>query len=149
MNVAKVLESGLTGAATLTLLQETLDQLDPKAPNSKLLHKRGIIRHLKHATERKGMKAVKGYVKVAAELLGILGYYGLSGLGKRKNAVLRGGVLGAIAGAAVAFTQNNENEETPDADVWRKRIVTVALYILGGLIAGKTAEYIKKKKKKK
>lgn len=29
MKLAKILESGLTGAATLTLLQETIDHLDP------------------------------------------------------------------------------------------------------------------------
>ena len=32
MKIANVLESGIAGAATLTLLRETLDKVDPKGP---------------------------------------------------------------------------------------------------------------------
>ena len=34
MKLAKIPGSGLTGAATLTLLQETIDNLDPDAPRT-------------------------------------------------------------------------------------------------------------------
>lgn len=149
MKLAKILESGLTGAATLTLLQETIDHLDPDAPRTHLLHKKGIIRDIKKGIRKKGFGAVKMYVKIAGELLGMAGYMGLAGIGKKKNALLRGGLLGALAGGAAAFMQDPKNEDPANPmAIWRKRAITLALYIIGGLMAGKAVQYFSKKKKK-
>jgi hypothetical protein len=149
MKAAKILQSGLTGAATLTLLSEALNTVDSNAPNTNFFHKKGIVRHLKKGMHQKGFKAVKMYITLASELLSMAGVLGISGLGKKKNAVLRGGLVGALAGTAVAFLQNRPEDETEKSELWKRRMVTIALYILGGLVAGKAVQVIKKKKKKK
>ena len=85
MKAAQILESGLAGAATLTLLSETLNKINSNSPNTNLFHRKGIVRHLKKGMRKKGFKAVKMYVSVAAELLSIAGALGISGLGKKKK----------------------------------------------------------------
>ena len=149
MKAAQILESGLAGAATLTLLSETRNKINSNSPNTNLFHRKGIVRHLKKGMRKKGFKAVKMYVSVAAELLSIAGALGISGLGKKKNAVLQGGLAGALTGTAVAFLQNVPENESDNNELWRKRLVTIALYILGGLVAGKVVQAMNKKKKKK
>jgi hypothetical protein len=153
MKIANVLESGIAGAATLTLLRETLDHMDPKVSGTSFFQKKGVIRELKKSMHKKGIGGVKIYIKLAAELLGLAGVLGLSSLGKKKNALLRGVLLGGITGVvAVLVNDNADKEKDPsltDQEIWRKRIVTVALYMLGGLIAGGAVNMIKKRKKKK
>ena len=152
MKAASILKNGLTGAATLTLLRETLDTADPG--NSKVLplHKKGVFRQLKKASQKKGMGAVKGYVDLAARLLGMVGYMGVTALGKKKNTLLRGGMLGALAGVAAILMNDNDDPAVSSQELWRKRVITMALYILGGLVAGGAIKLInngKKKSKKK
>ena len=151
MKLANVLESGITGAATLTVLREALDQVDPKGPNRSFLQKKGIIKQLKKSTHKKGIDAVKLYIKLATELLGVAGYMGLSALGKKKNSMLRGAALGGIAGIVSVLLNDMNKDQDPtltDAEIWRNRITTVALYILGGLVAGATVKMIRKAKNK-
>ncbi|MCW3089929.1 MAG: hypothetical protein JWP81_998 [Ferruginibacter sp.] len=129
MKLAKVLESGITGATTFTMLRETLDNITPNG--QRFLHKKGMLRQLKKATNKKGGDAAKIYIKLAAELLGLIGSMGISSLGKKKNIVLRGAVLGGLAGS-VSLLVNSDKEDVPEVDqneLWRKRIITIALYI--------------------
>ena len=152
MKAASILKNGLTGAATLTLLRETLDKADPDNTNVYPLHKKGVFRELKKASQKKGMGAVKGYVNLAARLLGMVGYMGVTALGKKKNTLLRGSILGALAGAAAILMSSNDDPAVSSQELWRKRITTMVLYILGGLVAGGAIKLInsgKKKNKKK
>ncbi|MCF6407176.1 hypothetical protein L3C95_30045 [Chitinophaga filiformis] len=149
MKAAEILESGLTGAATITLLSKTLGSLNPKTPDVNLFNKKGIVRRIKRNIHKNGFKAVKGYVKLAGQLLSMAGAMGLAGFGKKKNAALTGAMLGALSGTAVAFLQNKPDEETEEKDLWTKRLVTIVLYILGGLVAGKAMKYFSKKSKNK
>ncbi|MBD0295671.1 MAG: hypothetical protein ICV84_10830 [Flavisolibacter sp.] len=142
MNLANAIEGGLTGATTLTLLQEALHKIDPKAPRP-VLHKGNIVKKLKKTSGKPGLKATKLYIDLAGELLTNAAYFGLSGLGKKKNAVLRGGLLGAAAGLGVAFLNKKDKEHHEEngsaidtEDETKKKILTVALYTAGGLLAG-------------
>jgi hypothetical protein len=149
MKAAQILESGLAGAATLTLLSDTLGKLNHGSSAKKAFHKKGIIRHLKKSADKKGFKAVKIYVRTASELLGMIGSLGLTGLNRKKYAPLRGAILGALAGAAVAFLQNNEVTEAGiSREVWKKRVTTIAMYTVAGIIASKAARLVNKKDKK-
>ena len=148
MNAAKILKNGLTGAATLTLLRETLDEAGSE--NSKVypLHKKGVFRQLKKVSQKKGMGAVKGYVNLAARLLGMVGYMGVTAVGKKKNTMLRGGMLGGLAGAAAILMSNDDDPTVSSKELWRKRVITLALYILGGLVAGGAIKLVNNGKKK-
>src|SRR3712207_5763461 len=109
MKLASAIEGGITGATTLTLLQEALHKIDTGAPRP-FLHKSGVIKKFKKSSG-KPHKQSKLYIALAGELLANAAYFGLSGLGKKKNAVLTGGLLGAAAGLGVAFLNEDDHEK--------------------------------------
>ena len=157
MRFANVIEGGLAGATTLSLIQEALHTVDAKTPQP-FLHKSDALKKLKKNSGKKGGSA-KLYVKLAGELLSAAPYFGLSGLGKKKNTVLRGGLLGATAGLAIAFLNEDEKDTNylngnsngimSDKDALQKKIVTVALYTAGGMLAGVAIKKLNKKTFKK
>ena len=148
MKLANAIEGGLTGATTLTLLQEALHKMDPKAPSTKLLNKPGIIKRLKKQSKKKGKSSNKLYINLAGELLSNAAFFGLTALGKKKNAVLRGGLLGAAAGLGAAFL-NNDDENISHHDDIKKKLMTISLYTAGGLLAGTAIKKLNKARKKR
>ena len=146
MKLANAIEGGITGATTLSLLQEALHKIDTKAPRAKLLNSPGIIKRLKKQS-KKGMLSNKLYINLASELLSNAAYFGLTALGKKKNAVLRGGLLGAAAGLGSAFL-NDADKDDPAADTLKSKILTLTLYTAGGMLAGAAIKKISKKRKK-
>lgn len=148
MNMTNALEGGLAGATALTMLHEAIDKIDPKAPNTKFLSKPGIIKKIKKYSSKKGPKSVKFYIRLATEFLASMGYFGLPGLGKKKNVVLIGGLLGAAAGAGVAFQHRDDEANLDERSAAWNKIVTIALYTAGGLIAGGVMKSLNSKKKK-
>jgi hypothetical protein len=163
MKLANAIEGGLTGAGTLSLLQEALHKIDHSSPRP-LLHQSGLLKKLKKNTGKPGMKSTKLYIQLASELVSNAALFGLSGLGKKRNAVLRGALLGAAAGVGSAFLQKEKKEEKPGdlsangegvitarpvvSDV-TKKAMTVALYTAGGLLAGMAIKNFSGKKVKK
>jgi hypothetical protein len=151
MKLANAIEGGLAGATTLTLLQEALHKIDNKSPRP-LLHKSGIIKRIRKTGNKKGATANKLYIQLAGELLATSAYFGLSSLGKNKNAVLRGGLLGAAAGLGSIFLRDPEDEDPTAADNkndFKDKALTVALYTAGGLLAGLAVKKMKKGSKSK
>lgn len=158
MKIADVIEGGLAGVTTLSLIQEALGKLDNKEPRT-LLHQSDALRKLQKG-KVKGHKSKELYVNLAGELMGHAALFGLSGLGKKKNAVLRGGLLGAAAGLAVAFLDEDKEPARQaahadgrmvdaEAEAIRQKIITVVLYTLGGVLAGVAVKAINTKKIKK
>lgn len=98
-------------------------------------------------------------------------YYGLIRFGKKENVLLRGGLLGALTGLGVAFLDSNDDKTTnrtiedrmpenhnnsvPKSEFEkflienRDKILTVALFMGGGVLAGSAVKKLGKKKKKK
>jgi hypothetical protein len=97
-------------------------------------------------------------------------YYGLIRFGKKENVLVRGALLGAVTGFGVAFLNAKDNkkvdrtpnDESPDNfnnldknnDLWnfwienREKILTVALFTGGGVVAGSAVKKLNKKRKK-
>lgn len=147
MKLSNAIEGGLTGAATLLLLQQTLRKIDIKAAEATWLKKNKLVKYLKrHGIKNSGNNSKK-YVQLAGELLSNAAYFGLIGTGKNKNAVLPGGLLGAVAGLRAAFMPEDD-EADPTENPTKKKILTIALYTLGGLLAGKAMQKIDWFKKK-
>lgn len=157
--MADVLEGGIAGVSTLSLIQEALGKWDSKEPKT-ALHQSDAIRQLQKG-KKKGRKSKELYVNLAGELLGHAGLFGLTGLGKKKNAVLRGGLLGAAAGLAIAFLDDDNTDNRQQAyhadgrmvdaeeEAIRRKIITVVLYTLGGVVAGAAIKAINGKKIRK
>lgn len=173
MKLGNVIEGGLTGAGTLGLLQEALHKFDSSTPRP-LLYNSGLLKKLKKNGGKNGMKSTKLYIQLATELLSNAALFGLSGVGKRKNAVLRGALLGAGTGLASAFLNNGhangngkehmnghaqpvlnehgealETKKNAKGSELKNKLMTVALYSAGGLIAGLAVKKIGGKKAKK
>ena len=147
MKLANAIEGGITGATTLGLIQEALHKIDPKAPRAKLLNSPGIIKRIKKQTKKKGGVPGKLYINLAGELLSNAAYFGLTALGKKKNAVLRGGILGAAAGLGSVFL-NEDKSEDKQTDI-KNKILTITLYTAGGMLAGAAIKKMNKKNKKR
>lgn len=155
MKLTNMLEGGLAGISTVSLLQEALHKIDGKAPRP-LFHNARVIKKLKKANG-KPRKRNKHYIQLAGELLANAAYFGLAGLGKKKNAVLRGGLLGTAAGLGSTLMQHDdEHNDVADSvrtgsqnqERIKKHLLTVSLYTAGGLLAGAMIKGIRKKKKK-
>jgi hypothetical protein len=169
MKVANVIEGGIAGASTLAMLEKALQGIDSKTPGLKLLNKPGIIKRLRKESKKKGSKKI--FVKVAKELLTAGGYYGIVRWGK-KNALLRGALLGLATGLGVVFAESNKDKKNskdlkdngydPDYGslgqknrllLWisdnKEEILTVALYTAGGVLAGAALKKMNKKSKKR
>lgn len=156
MKLASAIEGGLAGASTLTLLQEALHRMDRKSPRP-FLHRSGIIKDFKKAG-KKGKGSSKLYIRLVGELLANAAAFGLTSLGKKKNAVLRGGLLGAGAGLGAAFIDNVDDKQRLNGRQMTKeeryqeikdKVITMALYTAGGLLAGYAIKKLNGKKKRK
>lgn len=134
MEVNKALVSGLAGAVTLTLAHETLRRLVPEAPRMDVLGMRAIAKIMKKAgTQPPDGGALRAWA-MAGDVVSNSLYYSLAGTGK--GAWLRGGLLGAGAGAgAVLLPGPMGLGSDPSNRTNITRAMTVGLYLLGGLAA--------------
>ncbi|GAA4341357.1 hypothetical protein [Flaviaesturariibacter amylovorans] len=150
MKLDKVIEGGLAGVSTLALLQETLHGIDGHMPRALPL-----VKKWKKQSKKGGSPSSELFVQLAGELLAGAAFFGLAGIGRRKNAVLRGALLGAGAGVAAAFLQNDEDKAGDvvlPQDKRRQllqRLLTVGLYTAGGVLAGTAVQKLDGKKLRK
>jgi hypothetical protein len=156
MKLAHAIEGGLAGASTLTLLQQTLHKKrSTQAPVP--LHKSGLIKEFRKAGKKK-KGSPQLYIKLAGELLANAAAFGLTAIGKKKNAVLRGALLGAGAGLGVAFLQDATDSKEDNGTLQAHesttkslydQLFTIGLYTAGGALAGYALKKWSGKKKKK
>lgn len=163
MNITNALQGGLKKADSIDLLQEALSLINKKPSKQKknlsLKAPGDLFKKIKRISGKKGLKADKA-VKQVGKLLANTGYLGLSGIGKKRNAIIRGGLLGAAAGLVSIFSKNDDlanNNETATNGVsipqnnilygTNNKILTVTLYTVGGLIAGTVVKKMSGNKK--
>lgn len=134
MKLSTSIASGVAGATAVTLIHETVKRIDPKAPRMDLLGMNALSKVLKSV----GKNPPKGDKLYAWTLVGDVVsnslYYSLAGVGKKKGALLRGGLLGLAAGLGAVLLPRplglNESHSTRSTQT---SIMTVALYVVGGL----------------
>lgn len=134
MEAIKSLAGGLAGAIVLTITHETLRRFVSEAPRMDVLGMRAISKIMRKAgKEPPANEELRAWAMVGDVVSNSL-YYSLTGTGK--DAWLRGGMLGASAGAGAVLLPgplglgtdpSNRSNET--------RAMTVGLYLLGGLVA--------------
>jgi hypothetical protein len=164
MKLASAIEGGLAGVTTISLISEALREMDGKAPGANGIKSKKLKKRLKKAGSKKSAaKSTEQYIRLAADLLGAASVLGFTSLGKKKNAVLRGALLGAAAGLGAVllndFKEDRQNgkinghEGFPytmlPKDTLLQKAAEVGLFTLGGIIAGKMMQGPGKKKKKK
>lgn len=161
MKLNGALEGSIAGATTLGLLTETLQNLNGNSSHLNLFENNNLKRRLKKTASKKGLKATKQYIRLAEDLLASSAYMGLAALSKKKNGLLRGGVLGAAAGLGDVFLKNehhkNEKKSYSNGMALKKKeeesitskILKVVLYAIGGMIAGRVIQNSTSKKSRK
>lgn len=134
MEISKALVSGLAGAVALTLTHETLRRLVPEAPRMDVLGMRAISKILKKAGSQPPADSELRTWAMVGDVISNSLYYSLAGTGK--DAWLRGGLLGAGAGAGAVLLPGPMGLGTdPSNRTNSTRAMTVGLYLLGGMVA--------------
>lgn len=143
MKVSAAVAGGLAGTLTVASLHEALRRVTPDAPRMDLLDMELI---------RKGLKSIHKEVPeedelerwaVGGELVCDTAYYGLTGMGSKKGIWLRGALLGLVAGVtAVVLPKPLGLPEEPSNKTLATQLMTIGLYLIGGLVAAATTQLI-------
>jgi hypothetical protein len=137
MKIIKSLAGGLAGAVALNILHETFKRFDHEAPRVDLVGEEAITKGME-AVNLKPLTGNALYVAtLAGDLISNALYYSLIGAGKKKYLVVRGLTYGAAAGiGALTLTRPMGLSDAPVTCTDKTKILTVAWYTIGGLVAG-------------
>jgi hypothetical protein len=150
MKALYALEGGVAGAAALTLIHETVKKAVPNAPRMDLLGMNAMAKGLKAIGARTPSERQLYGWSLTGDLLSNTLFYSFAGIGKKENALMKGATLGLIAGLGAVLLPKplGLKEETSDRTIETK-IMTVGLYVIGGLVAAGVMKFLDRKKTKK
>ncbi len=145
MKLFASLAAGLAGTLTVASMHEALRRVSSDAPRMDILDmeliKKGLTGMHK---EVPGQDELERWA-VSGELVCDTAYYGLVGLGGGKGAWFRGAVLGLVAGVtAVILPKPLGLPETPANKGLSTQLMTVGLYVMGGLAAAAATQMVDK-----
>lgn len=132
--------TGLAGAVTVTLLNETVRRLVPHAPRIEIIGERALSQSLQtlDVTPPRGSALYRW--TLLGDLLSNSIYFGLVSLGGSGGAWKRGGALGLAAGVgAVVLPEPLGLGKQPGARAPLTPVLTAAWYLAGGLAAAAVA----------
>jgi hypothetical protein len=150
MKTVAALGGGLAGASILTLIHETTRRISPKAPRMDLLGMNALAKVLNHNKVKvPGNKSLFLWT-LASDVLGNALYYSLTGAGKERGVWWRGSLLGFVAGlGAVLLPKPLGLNESYSNRTLATKLMTVGLYLAGGLVASAIGSLLEHKKKDK
>ncbi|TSJ36388.1 hypothetical protein FO440_23085 [Mucilaginibacter corticis] len=127
---------GLAGALALNVLHQAVKHFARDAPRVDLIGEEALSKGL----DKIGIEPPGGndlfMATMAADLLSNAAYYSLIGLGKQKKLLLAGAASGLAAGiGALELTKPLALNDAPVTRTPQTKIMTVAWYTAGGLIA--------------
>ena len=104
MKMSSALAGGLAGTVTVASVHEALRRVTPNAPRMDLLDVELIRKGLKSMNKKIPTENELQRWAVGGELFCDTAYYGLAGMGDKKNALLRGVLLGLTAGVTAVVS---------------------------------------------
>ena len=126
--------TGLAGAVTVTLLNETVRRLVPHAPRIEIIGERALSQSLRTLDVTPPRGAALYRWTLLGDLVSNSIYFGLVGLGKSDGVWTRGGALGLAAGVgAVVLPEPLGLGKQPGARAPFTPLLTAAWYLAGGL----------------
>ena len=136
MKIVNALAGGFAGAIALNLLHETVRRFDPKAPRIDLLGEEALNRTLTNFNAQP-LKGKNLYLAtLAGDVISNGLYYALIGFGEKKNIWLKGASIGLAAGfGAIEIPKTAGLDDKPVTKTNKTKILTVAWYFIGGLVA--------------
>lgn len=126
--------AGVTGALTVTLLNETVRRLLPHAPRIDVIGERGLANVLRAIGVEPPRGAALYWSTLVADLFSNSLYYGLIGLGDPKHVGGRGVMLGMTAGLGAAVLPPRLGLGHQPGERWPvTHVLTASWYLIGGL----------------
>lgn len=150
MNARTALAGGLAGAATITLLHESIRKVVPEAPRMDRLGMQAISKGLKKAGKEVPDEGTLFTITMAGDLISNALYYSIAGIGSEKNIWVRSSVLGLTAGLGAVLLPKplGLNKKYSNKTV-ATQLMTVGLYVTGALVTTAVIKLLNKKKQVK
>jgi hypothetical protein len=145
MNLVSVM-GGLAGAAALTLVNETVKKVDKDAPRLDLLGTNAAAKIIKSTWIKTPAFAQNLFpAALAGDLISNTLYFGMAQGETKSKTLMRGALLGLGAGVgAVALAKPLGIDSNPKAQPAKTNALTIAYYLLGGLVAAAMINLIAK-----
>lgn len=148
MKILPSLAGGLAGALSVTILHELIRKFDSSAPRLDLLGEQAASRLI----EKTGHHAPEGkklyFTGLAGDILSNTLYYSIAGT-RMKSLFSTGGLLGLSAGVgALALPEKLNLNKVFAGGTTKKKLITVGLYLTGGLVASAVIKALTKKERK-
>jgi hypothetical protein len=145
MKIIQNIIGGLAGAVALNILHQAVKQFDHEAPRVDLVGEEALTKGM----EAMGLTPPTGKALFAATLAGDLisnaAYYSMIGLGKTKYLLYHGAAHGLCAGiGALTLTGPMGLSDAPVTRTDKTKLLTVAWYTFGGLVAGAVIKSLRK-----
>ncbi len=145
MNIVSVM-GGLAGAAALTLVNETVKRVDKDAPRLDLLGMNAAAKLMKGTNIKTPAFAQNLFpAALAGDLISNTLYFGMAQAETKNKTLIRGALLGLGAGiGAVALPKPMGIDSNPKMQPAKTNAMTIAYYLLGGLVAAAMINLISK-----
>jgi hypothetical protein len=146
MNILSSVAGGLAGAVAVTLLNEIVKRYDPEAPRLDLLGMNAVSKGFSHVNQPVPSKKEQYAYSLAADLISNTLFFAMAGKGSTRKALTKGSLLGLTAGLGAIFAPEpmglNERQTNKTT---KTQYMTVAYYLVGGLVAGAVSKMLTKK----
>lgn len=144
------LEGGLAGAAALTLIHETIKRVVPNAPRMDLLGMNALAKGLRYINAKTPNERELYRWTLAGDLVSNALYYSVAGATTKSHPLVRGALLGLAAGAgAVLLPKPMGLNPRHSSRTTKTSLMTVGLYVAGGLVAAAVMNVLEKRREKK
>lgn len=146
MNAGKSLLAGVAGATFLNIVHESVRRVVPSAPRVDLMGRQIVARSFRKRGKKVPSENKQYALAMAGDLLSNTLFYSLVGWGKGQSAWWKGLLLGLSAG--LGAVKAPDYMDLPKKAVKRQqstKYMTIAWYLMGGLVAGTVAQLISKR----
>lgn len=148
MNIISSVAGGLAGAMAVTLLNEVIKKYDPDAPRLDLLGMNAVSKGFEQADKQVPAKKDQYNYSLISDLIGNTLFFAMAGKGSTRKALTKGGMLGLTAGLGAIFAPEPLGFDAKQTNKTTKtRFMTIAYYLVGGLIAGAVGKMLTKEPK--
>ncbi len=136
---------GIAGAVALNILHQTVKQFDHNAPRVDLVGEEALSKGLKKIGVEPPVENTLFVATLTADIISNAAYFSLTGLTKKKYQPYMGAAIGIAAGVgALLLTKPMGLNDAPVTRTTETKILTVAWYTLGGIIAGSVMKALRK-----
>ena len=148
MKILSSLAGGLAGAIAVTLLNEIVKKYDPKAPRLDLLGMNAVSKGFSAADAQTPSRREQYNYSLIGDLVSNTIFFAMAGKGNTKKALAKGSLLGLTAGLGAVVTPDALGLDAEQTNRTTKtQFMTVAYYLIGGLVAGAVSTMLTKQDK--